>query len=87
MLKLKKAESDDVTVTLTGEGDCPAEGKTVKAKVIKGKRPISVSPTKKVTNTDGLAVFSIRSKRKTGQAEVKFETDNLKTRLKVKVVK
>lgn len=40
-LRLKRAESDNVTVTLTSEGDCPVEGETVKARVTKGKRRIT----------------------------------------------
>lgn len=86
-LKLKKKGSNDVTVTLAGEDNCPVEGNTVEAKIAKGKKRISVSPTREVTNTNGQAVFVITSKGKTGRAEVVFKSDNLKTRLKVKVLK
>ena len=47
-----------MTVTLTGEDDCRVEGETVKAKITKGKRRISVSPASAITNADGhVAVY------------------------------
>jgi hypothetical protein len=85
-LKLKKKESDDVLVTLTGEGDCPVEGETVKAKITKGKRFITVSPASAITNDDGQAAFTIMALKK-GNAKVEFKSGKLKTELKVKVVK
>jgi len=86
-LKLKKKKSDDVMVTLTGEGDCPVAGETVKARITKGKSLITVSPASAITNDDGQAEFTIMAVKKTGNAKVKFKSDNVKTILKVKVVK
>jgi hypothetical protein len=73
-------------VTLTGEGDCPVEGETVKAKITKGKRFITVSPASAITNDDGQAAFTIMALKK-GNAKVEFKSGKLKTELKVKVVK
>ena len=86
-LKLKKKESDDVLVTLTGEGGCPVEGETVKARITKGKRFITVSPASAITNDDGQAEFTIMALKKTGDAKVKIKSGNVKAILKVKVVK
>ena len=86
-LKLKKKESDDVLVTLTGEGDCPVEGETVKAKIIKGKGRISVSPTSATTNVDGQTEFTITALKKVGKAEAKFKAGKLMKIVKVKIVK
>ncbi len=85
-LKLRREESDDVLVTVIGEGDCPVEGETVKAKVTKGKKRITVSPSSAITNDDGQAEFTITAQKKTGKAKVKFKSGNLKTIVKVKVV-
>ena len=86
-LKLKKKESDDVMVTLTGEEDCPVEGETVKARVTKGKRLITVSPASAIINDNGQAVFKITAKNETGKARIKFKTSNLRAVVEVKVVK
>jgi hypothetical protein len=86
-LKLKKKERDDVVVTLNGEGDCPVEGETVKARITNGKRFITVSPASAITNDEGQAEFTITALKKTGDAKVKLQSGNVKTILKVKVVK
>jgi methionine-rich copper-binding protein CopC len=84
-LWLKKAESDTVMVTLTGEGDCPVEGVTVEAKVVKGKGLISVSPESTFTNVDGQAGFTITALKKTGNSKVRFKTGNIETILRIRV--
>jgi hypothetical protein len=86
-LKLKREESDDVLVTLTGEGDCLVEGETIKAKITNGKKRISVSPTSVITNADGQAEFTITALEKTGNAKVKFKGADVKTIVEVKVEK
>jgi len=86
-LKLRKKKTDVVMVTLTGEGDCPVAGDTVRAKITKGKRLITVSPASAITNDAGQAGFTIMALKKTRYAKVEFKSGNVKTILKVKVVK
>ncbi len=74
-------------VTLTGEGDCPVEGETVKARIATGTRRISVLPASAITNADGQTEFTITALKKTESAKVKFKAGDVKTTLKVKVVK
>jgi len=86
-LELEKDESSNVIVTLTGEGDCQVAGETIKARITKGKRRITVSPAIAITNDEGQAEFTITALKKTSNSKVKFKSDNVKTILKVKVVK
>ncbi|MBM4054748.1 MAG: hypothetical protein FJ264_08775 [Planctomycetes bacterium] len=86
-LTIKKKEDDRVTVTLTGEEDCPVEGETVKAKVVEGEKYVSVSPASAITDDNGQTVFDITAKKKTGEAKVKFKSGDLKVTVKIKVVK
>ena len=51
-LRLKKEESDNVMVMLTGEGDCPVKGKRVRAKITKGKKLTFISPASSITDDD-----------------------------------
>lgn len=87
-LTLKKRQSNEVTVTVTGEDGCPVEGDTVKARVDKnGKKLIKVSPKKQKTDANGQAVFTIKAKNKTGIATVTFKDAALSTTVTVSVVK
>lgn len=84
-LKISKGDSDDVTVTMSGKGDCPSEGVTVEVKISeKDKKRIEISSDSEETDAKGEAVFTITGKKK-GDAKVTFEADGLKTKLKVKV--
>ena len=85
-LKLKKEESDDVVVTLTGKRGCPVAGETVKARITEGKGFITVSPASAITNDEGQAVFTITALKKTSNSKVQFKSGNVTTILKVKVV-
>jgi hypothetical protein len=84
-LTLNKEESDDVTITVTGNEGCPAVGEMVTATVKSGKRRISVTPLSQDTDANGEAIFTITATEKTGNAKVKFETAGLKTTVTVKV--
>lgn len=89
VLELKKGESDEVVVALIpAEGCPPEEGKIVTAKVNRvGKKRVSVSPQSATTNAHGEATFTITAKKKTGNAKVKYRYENVKTTVKVKVVR
>lgn len=88
-LELERQASTGVVVTLIpSEGCPPEEGKIVTAKVNSaGKNRVSVSPQSATTDANGKAVFTITAGNKTGNARVKFRYENLKTTVKVKVVK
>jgi len=89
-LTLSKKASDEVTVTVTGDNGCPVQGDTVTASVNStGKNVISVSPISATTDASGEATFTITAKNKTGNATVTFKegNSNLRTKVKVKVVK
>ena len=82
-LKLKKKESENVTVTATGENNCLVEGATVTATVNKsGSKRISVSPTSSVTDENGEATFTITAKNMAGSAKVIFKAGDIKVKYK-----
>jgi len=87
-LTLKKKQSKEVSVTLTGENDCPVEGETVTATVRKGdKKRVSVTSSA-VTDADGVATFTITGKKTTDDnAKVTFKAGSLKKTITVKVRK
>ncbi|MEP9410109.1 MAG: hypothetical protein HRF42_01665 [Candidatus Brocadia sp.] len=85
-LKLKREESSNVTVTVTGSEGCPVVTEMVTAKIKSGKRRISVTPLSQNTDAGGEAIFTIKATKKTGNAKVKFEVaSGLKTAVTVKV--
>ncbi|HHT9146758.1 MAG TPA: hypothetical protein ACFYD4_13970, partial [Candidatus Wunengus sp. YC61] len=86
-LQLKRNKSGEVTVTVTGTNECPAEGKQVTAKISMGRKFVSVSPSNQETDEDGQAVFTIKAKNKTGSARVTFRVGVLKKSMSVKVKK
>ncbi|MBF8278493.1 MAG: hypothetical protein HW390_3566, partial [Candidatus Brocadiaceae bacterium] len=74
VLTLSRKTSGNVTVTVTGDGNCPVEGETVTATIgASGKKRISVSPTSQTTNENGQATFTITAKKKAGKARVAFQ--------------
>lgn len=86
-LKLKRGESDVMTVTVTGENGCPVEGETVTAKVSRaGKKRISIS-SGEVTDENGQAEFTVTARAKAGNAVVRFKVNGLKEKMIVKVRK
>ena len=88
-LTLKRKESKNVTVTLTGNDGCLSEGKTVTASINKaGQKRITISSTSTAVDSNGQAVFTITANnKKTGKAKVTFKSGNLKKSLTVKVTK
>jgi len=87
-LTLKRKQSKEVSVTLTGENDCPVEGETVTATVRKGdKKRVSVTSSA-VTDADGVATFTITGKKTTDDnAKITFKAGSLKKTITVKVRK
>ncbi|MEP9409824.1 MAG: hypothetical protein HRF42_00185 [Candidatus Brocadia sp.] len=84
-LIISNGSSDNVTVIVLGKDGCASEGVTVEAKISKkNKKRINISPDSKETDENGEAVFMITGKKK-GNAKVKFEAGDLKTRLNVKI--
>lgn len=73
-LTLNRKTSGNVTVTVTGNGNCPAEGETVTATIgASGKKRISLSPASQTTNESGQATFTITAKKKTGKVRITFQ--------------
>jgi hypothetical protein len=88
VLELKINENGEITVTVTGAGECLVEGVTVTAKVNKaGKKRISMSSTSEVTDENGQAKFQITAGTKAGNAIVWFEVDGVKKKVIVKIRK
>ena len=87
-LTLKRKQSKEVSVMLTGENDCPVEGETVTATVNKDdKKRISVTSSA-VTDAAGVATFTITGKKKTDDnAKITFKAGSLKKTITVKVRK
>ncbi|HHT9113046.1 MAG: hypothetical protein HZA47_03880 [Planctomycetes bacterium] len=87
-LTLNRKTSGNVTVTVTGDGNCLVEGETVTATVgASGKKRVSVSPTSQSTNENGQATFTITAKKKTGKARVTFQAAEQKKSITVTVKK
>ena len=84
---LDDAIAEVVVTLIPAEGCPPEEGELVTAKVETGRKRVSVSPQSATTNANGEATFTISAKKKTGKAKVKFRYENLKTTVKVKVVR
>ncbi len=87
-LTLKRKQSKEVSVTLTGKNNCPVEGETVTATVNKDdKKRISVTSSA-VTDADGVATFTITGKKTTDDnAKITFKAGSLKKTITVKVRK
>lgn len=72
-------ESDEVTVTVTGDEDCAAEGVKVTASLSNaGKKRVDVSPESVETDTNGEAKFTITAKDKKGNAKITFAAEGVK---------
>jgi len=87
-LKLKKDEGQEITVTVTGEDDCPVEGELVTAQLnASAKKLISVSPAERATDANGSATFTISVGNKAGNATVTFKCSGRTQTLSVKIGK
>ena len=87
-LKLKRKESGDVTVTVTGAGDCKVEGIMVKANIgLASRQFITVTFNNNITDANGQVTFKITAKHKMGISKITFRTGNVRKSIIVKVVK
>ncbi|MCF6150508.1 MAG: hypothetical protein E3K37_17910 [Candidatus Kuenenia sp.] len=84
-ISLSVGESENVSVKITGNNNCLVEGAKVKAKVTrKGKRLLSLSSKKEVTDESGEAVFTVTA-NKSGKAKLMFKSKNLKEKIVVTI--
>ena len=87
-LTLNRKTSGNVTVTVTGDSNCPVEGETVTATIgASGKKRISLSPASQTTNESGQVTFTITARKKTGKARVAFQAAGQKKSIVVTVKK
>ncbi|MEB2307753.1 MAG: SBBP repeat-containing protein [Candidatus Brocadiaceae bacterium] len=86
-LKLARGTSVQKTVTLTCKNGLPSANRLVKAKIVSGKKHVTVSPTTIETDENGQATFTITATEKTGKAVVRFKYKNLIRDVTVKVKK
>ncbi|HHT9136653.1 MAG TPA: hypothetical protein ACFYEK_05330 [Candidatus Wunengus sp. YC60] len=87
-LTLNRKMSGNITVTITGDGNCPVEGETVTTMIgASGKKRVSVSPTSQTTNENGQATFTITAKKKAGKARVAFQAAGQKKSILVTIKK
>lgn len=88
VVKLKRRESIGVTVTLTGDNDCPIEGEQVTAKITpKGRKFVTITPVSNETDANGEAVFTIKAKKATGRAKIIFQSGSKKASVIIRVRK
>ena len=87
-LPLWKKESDTVIVIVTGEDDCPVEGRRIRVTIDRnGRRLIRVTPRSRKTDADGEAEFTITARNRIGNTNVTFKVkkSDLKTTVSVSV--
>jgi len=88
VLTLKKKDSVEVIVVVTGEDNCLIEGDTVRLRIDKnGDKYVKASPKKQTTDTNGQAMFTITAKNKIGNTFVTFRDGSLYVTVKVTVTK
>ena len=86
LIKLKRNESDVVTVMVLCNNGSPAEDVAVNVAINKaGKNRIAILPKRTSTDEVGLAIFTITAKNKTGNARITFKAGNVKKSMSVKV--
>ncbi|MDO8141998.1 MAG: hypothetical protein Q6358_10905 [Candidatus Brocadiales bacterium] len=87
-LTLNRKTSGSVTITVTGDGNCPVEGETVTATIgASGKKRVSVSPASRTTDENGQATFTITARKKIGKARVTFQASGQTKSITVTVKK
>ena len=85
-LFLKRKQSGNITITVSGEDDCPVEGEKAEALVnAAGKKYVTILPTSQETDENGEATFRITAKNKIGIARVTFSAGGFKKSITVKV--
>lgn len=86
-LSLRKNQSSDITVTVTGANGCLSEGQVVTATVTRGKNLIPLKSVNETTDEDGNATFTIKAKSAVGNARIKFKAGDASMAILVKVTK
>ncbi len=76
-LKLSQGEDTEKTVILTCKDGFPLVNQLVTAKVVSGKKRVTVSPAEVSTDEDGQATFTITATEKIGAAIVRFKHKKL----------
>ena len=85
-LILAKGSSEEVTIIVTDNDGCTAEGVKVTRKLSSAnKRKIKVTPASAITDASGQAMFTIRAKKDKGEANVKFSVSGVKYKPAVKI--
>ncbi|WP_347274777.1 carboxypeptidase regulatory-like domain-containing protein [Candidatus Kuenenia sp.] len=85
-LILAKGSSGEVTIIVTDNDGCTAEGVKVTRKLSSAnKKMINVKPLSTKTDASGQATFTIRAKKNKGGASVKFSVGGVKDKPKVKI--
>jgi hypothetical protein len=85
-LILAKGSSEEVTIIVTDNDGCTAEGVKVTRKLSSANRKmINVKPLSAKTDASGQATFTIRAKKDKGKADVKFCVGGVKDKPKVKI--
>ena len=88
VITLKRKQSRDVTVTVTGEDGCAVEDEAVTTRrTSDSQRRISVSPTSAWTDGNGQVTFRITAKKNIGNAKVTFKAGSAKKSITVRVRK
>ncbi len=78
-LILAKGSSEEVTIIVTDNDGCTAEGVKVTRRLSSSnKRKIKVAPASAITDASGQATFTIRAKKDKGEANVKFSVSGVK---------
>ncbi len=86
--KLENGGSGSITITLISKKECNTACTTVTAKVIAGKKKLTISPESQETDSEGKAVFTIAAEPgKKGVATVRFKAVKLKKNVNVNIKK
>ena len=75
VINKSKTYKDAITVWVLGDGGCAVQSAKVKAKLDKaGRKVLTVKPSSRKTDPLGVATFSIKTKKKAGNATITFST-------------
>ena len=75
VINKSKTYKDAITVWVMGDGGCLVPNAKVKAKLDKaGRKILTVKPSSRKTDQLGVATFSIKTKKKAGNATITFST-------------
>ena len=78
VINKSKTYKDAITVWVLGDGGCAVQNAKVKAKLDKaGRKVLTVKPSSRKTDQLGVASFSIKTKKKAGNATITFSTQGV----------